>query len=262
MTLLGHSMGVAVIWAYLDLFGPARLDRLVLADSADCASPRLVRRRGRSRWSSQTPAELDDLCHRLRAPDGWDVLVEVLLDLASPDLSPERFEALLATNRPTANETQCAALWYDQCTVDWRDLIPTITVPTIVVHGLGSMIPLECQQWIATSIPGARLATIPAEEGGSHFAFGRTRNASPPSSPSSSRSTGSDGGRGPDYRAMERASDRVEAEPPLVVEEPGPFTKATRLADSYGFEACGRGEDHGERGCPDRPGVGECTCGA
>lgn len=56
-------------------------------------------------------------------------------------------------------------------TVDWRDLIPIITVPTIVVHGLGSMIPLECQQWIAASIPGARLATIPAEDGGSHFAF-------------------------------------------------------------------------------------------
>ena len=44
-------------------------------------------------------------------------------------------------------------------------------MPTLVVHGLGSMIPIECQQWIADSIAGGRLATIPADEGGSHFAF-------------------------------------------------------------------------------------------
>jgi hypothetical protein len=34
---------------------------------------------------------------------------------------------------------------------------------------------------------------------------------------------------------MERADDRVEAEPHLLVEEPGPFTTATRFADAYGL---------------------------
>lgn len=90
--------------------------------------------------------------------------------MVSPDLPAARFEALLATNRSTANETR-AALWNDQCTVDCRDLIPTISVPTLVVHGLGSMIPTECQQWIADAVPRGRLATIPADGGGSHFAF-------------------------------------------------------------------------------------------
>jgi pimeloyl-ACP methyl ester carboxylesterase len=94
VTLLGHSMGVAVIWAYLDLFGPTRLDRLVLADSR----PTLVRDRD---WSDA-----------------------------------EALVAGRARRRPSS--TTCAT---------------------------------GCAQWIATSIPGARLATIPAEEGGSHFAF-------------------------------------------------------------------------------------------
>ena len=44
-------------------------------------------------------------------------------------------------------------------------------MPTLVVHGLGSMIPIECQQWVADSIAGAQFATMPAESGGSHFAF-------------------------------------------------------------------------------------------
>jgi len=171
-TLLGHSMGVAVIWAYLDVFGDAGIDRLVLADSR----PTLVRDRD---WSDaearvagglQTLTELEDLTHRLRAPDGWNVLVDVLRHMVSSDLPPERLESLIATNRATTNETR-AVLWYDECTYDWRDLIPTISRPTLVVHGLGSMIPTESQQWIADIVPDGQFATIPADEGGSHFAF-------------------------------------------------------------------------------------------
>ena len=172
VTLLGHSMGVAVVWAYLDLFGTDRVARLVLADQR----PTLVRQ---PEWSdadarlaggTQTFAQLEDMCQRLRSDHGWDTLVEVLGHMVSPDLPAERLQALLDTNRPTTNATR-AALWFDQCTKDWRDLIPTIDVPTLVVHGLGSMIPIECQQWVADSIPGAQFATIPAEFGGSHFAF-------------------------------------------------------------------------------------------
>jgi pimeloyl-ACP methyl ester carboxylesterase len=172
ITLLGHSMGVAVIWAYLDVFGAERIARLVLADSR----PTLVRDRdwsdeeARIAGGTQTLAQLDDLTHRLRSSDGWNALAEVLGHVTSSDLARERFEALLATNAPTRNETR-AALWYDQCTVDWRDLIPTISVPTLVVHGLGSMIPLECQQWVADVIADGTFATISADAGGSHFAF-------------------------------------------------------------------------------------------
>ena len=171
-TLLGHSMGVAVIWAYLDVFGVAGIDHFVFADSR----PTLVRDRdwsdaeARIAGGTQTLAQLEDLTHRLRSADGWNVLIDVVRHMVSPDLPPDRFEALIATNRATTNETR-ATLWFDECTYDWRDLIPTVSRPTLVVHGLGSMIPVESQRWIADAIPSAQFATIPAEEGGSHFAF-------------------------------------------------------------------------------------------
>jgi pimeloyl-ACP methyl ester carboxylesterase len=172
VTLVGHSMGVAVIWAYLELFDGERVARLVLADQRPTLlrAPEWSDAEARVAGGMQTLSELDDLCTRLRSDRGWDTLVEVLGHMVSSDLPRERFEALLDTNRATTNATR-AALWFDQSTVDWRDLIPTIGVPTLVVHGLGSMIPTESQEWIARSIAGAQLATIPAEAGGSHFAF-------------------------------------------------------------------------------------------
>ena len=43
------------------------------------------------------------------------------------------------------------------------------------------------------------------------------------------------------YRAMDRGWDRVDAKPSVLFDERGPFAKATKLADAYGFEVCGRG---------------------
>jgi pimeloyl-ACP methyl ester carboxylesterase len=111
-----------------------------------------------------------DLCAALRDTDGWKTHVGVMRRMVSAGLPEARFEALLETNRATTNETR-AALWRDQCGVDWRDVIRRVRRPTLVVHGLASMIPTPSQQWVAEAIPGARLATIPAEDGGSHFAF-------------------------------------------------------------------------------------------
>jgi pimeloyl-ACP methyl ester carboxylesterase len=36
VTVLGHSMGCSVIWAYLELFGDARLTKLILVDEPPC----------------------------------------------------------------------------------------------------------------------------------------------------------------------------------------------------------------------------------
>lgn len=172
VTLVGHSMGVAVIWAYLDVFGPDRVDRLVFADQR----PTLLRRpewtdaEARVAGGLQTIEQFEQLCSRLRSEDGWNALIESLHTMVSAELPADRFDELVATNRLTTNATR-AALWFDQCTIDWRDLIPNIEVPSLVVHGMASMIPLECQQWIADVLPAGELATIPADQGGSHFAF-------------------------------------------------------------------------------------------
>ena len=52
---------------------------------------------------------------------------------------------------------------------DWRDVLPRITVPTLIVGGEASLFNPQSQRWIATQIPGARLAMFAAEDGGSHF---------------------------------------------------------------------------------------------
>jgi pimeloyl-ACP methyl ester carboxylesterase len=54
---------------------------------------------------------------------------------------------------------------------DWRDIIPRITLPTLVVSGRVSPIPWKSQEWIARQIKGAQLEIFEEEEGGNHFMF-------------------------------------------------------------------------------------------
>ena len=43
------------------------------------------------------------------------------------------------------------------------------------------------------------------------------------------------------YRAVEKAFDKIEADPSKLFAEPSPLAKAQKLASSYGFEVCGQG---------------------
>jgi class 3 adenylate cyclase/pimeloyl-ACP methyl ester carboxylesterase len=49
-----------------------------------------------------------------------------------------------------------------------RDLLPSIRVPTLVLHRLEEFIPIECARYMAERIPGARLVVLP---GADHIPF-------------------------------------------------------------------------------------------
>jgi len=62
-----------------------------------------------------------------------------------------------------------ARLMVDHGAQDWRDVIPRITLPTLVVGGRASFFTPKSQEWIGWQIPGARVEIFDEHEGGSHF---------------------------------------------------------------------------------------------
>lgn len=53
--------------------------------------------------------------------------------------------------------------------LDWRDVIGRITLPTLVIGGKHSHVNPQSQAWIHQQIPGARLEIF--DQGGAHFMF-------------------------------------------------------------------------------------------
>jgi len=172
VTLLGHSMGAAVMWAYWDIFGKERLSKMVIIDQP----PSVMKR--------------DDLSEQASLDAGaiftWTALMESCAKLAGPDPkgATEQFVGGMLSERLPASvrdwviqenlkfpRAHAATLLTSCSTNDWRDILPRIDVPVLVVGGKASCVPWQSQVWIHQQVPNSRLEMFEEEEGGYHFMF-------------------------------------------------------------------------------------------
>ena len=167
--LVGHSMGCAVIWSYIELFGFERLSKLILVDQ----SPAMV---SRPHWSLQEREDagcvlemrqLYEICDGIRAPFRSLGYIETMLTSrsAAVDRTWLSEENLLFPRRFAAD------LFHELCMGDWRKLISRINIPTLVIGGRVSSTPWRSQEWIHKTIPGSAMKIFEGEEGGGHLMF-------------------------------------------------------------------------------------------
>ncbi|MCP4328349.1 MAG: alpha/beta hydrolase [Alphaproteobacteria bacterium] len=172
ITLFGHSMGCSVIWCYWDLFGAERVARLVLVDQHPVlvADPEWTAVERQSAGAILECADLQKLVHDLRGPDGEAVTETLLAGMVTAAMPRAERSWLLEINlqlpRPLA-----ARMIHDVATHDWRDTIPRLSVPTLVVSGRASPVPWQSQVWIHEQVAGSHLEIFEEAEGGGHFMF-------------------------------------------------------------------------------------------
>lgn len=173
ITLVGHSMGCSVIWSYWDIFASERhrIKSLVLVDQSSCMMPR-------SEWSEEmakevgtafTQQSLDQFITGLRG-DARAVMSQFVPAMFTDKTSAEDVDWVLERNL-MVDPKNAATLLLDHGKNDWRDVIETITVPTLTIAGTGSICPVTALEWITARITSAHLVVFDKEDGGSHFMF-------------------------------------------------------------------------------------------
>lgn len=169
--LLGHSMGAAVIWSYLELFGAERLRSLVFVDQMPCAlrNPAWSDEQAAVAGATMDAAGLFGFTDLLRA-DGDDPRPGFLADVTSPGLARQRLQRL-AEQSVTFARSLAADLIFDVATHDWRSLLGHVDLPTLVIAGDSVNVPLASQRWIHQQIRGSGFAVVPGVDGGTHFPF-------------------------------------------------------------------------------------------
>ncbi|KAK1240274.1 hypothetical protein MKX08_007716 [Trichoderma sp. CBMAI-0020] len=174
VTLCGHSMGCSVIWAHWDTFvsSRSRISRLILVDQSPCMiiDPAWGEGVASSLGSIFTPSTALEMGASLRGAGGGDYAAGFLRSLFSPSLSEEDF-VWLKLQWSKMSLSHAAKLLINHAVEDWRDVIPTITVPTLVVGAEGSVFGINGAQWIASQVSNSKLETFKESESGSHFMF-------------------------------------------------------------------------------------------
>lgn len=169
---VGWSMGAAVLWSYMDLFGTQGIRKVVFVDEPVSIyahvnwSAELRRDMGAMTTSAE---EMVDVFTG-RAPAQEGVVDMKLLERATAKDSPYyvNSEAFAQAFIPVTPALTGQVL-FDHATQDWSDVILSkINVPAAIFTGEYSH-NLPSQRWMASVIPQATLYVYSKEEQGDHF---------------------------------------------------------------------------------------------
>ena len=172
VNILGHSMGCSVIWNYWDMFGPDRLSKLLLIDQMPMitSNPAWSEEEKTNAGSIFTPQSLYETINALAGPDGVETTKGFIGNMVTKNISADEKAWIIERNLRMPRQ-YAATLLYNHSTNDWRDLIPRLDAPTLVVSGRVSVVPWKSQVWVSDQIKNSRLEIFEEAQGGNHFMF-------------------------------------------------------------------------------------------
>ncbi len=158
--LVGHSMGALTVWEYLRRYGDAGLGGLGLIDQ----SPKLVTDVG---WRLGIRGDFDAAANQRLIARLREDFAEGVLELAAHGLNrhmrsryaaaPQSYDRLRAQLR-ALEPAPLIACWQSLAAGDWREVLPMIRVPTLLVYGTESQFyGPEVARWVHAGIAGSRL---------------------------------------------------------------------------------------------------------
>lgn len=168
----GWSMGAAVLWGYIDLYGTKGIGKLVLVDEP-------VSIYSHADWNEQERLEAGGMTSSVErmvatfttgAPTNQLVVDMKVVERAMAMDSPYYENSTSFANAFVKTDPKYTAkVLFDHATNDWRDVIRhKINVPTAIFSGEYSN-NLPSQRWMASVIPDAKLYAYTRSEQGDHF---------------------------------------------------------------------------------------------
>jgi non-heme chloroperoxidase len=162
VVLVGWSLGVSSVLAYIDVFGTDRLAKVVLVD-------------GGTKLINDGDWELGFV--DLEGAAAWRALVESDLDTAARQVVPQFFAEPLADSELhwmvqetlKCDQAGLGKITWNVLNQDYRDVPEKLDVPTLVVAGSHDVvIPAANAPWLVQRIPDAKLVMF---ERSSHCPF-------------------------------------------------------------------------------------------
>jgi len=158
--LLGHSMGALTLWEYVRRHGCARIDRLVLVDQ----SPKLLTDDDwRHGIYGDFPGTRNDAFMARLEADFADAVLALIGEGNNPTARAAHAadDPALGRIRDYLRRLEPGPLievWRSLTLADYRDVLPEISVPTLLVHGDAShFYSVELAEYVRGAIPDARL---------------------------------------------------------------------------------------------------------
>lgn len=162
VTMLGWSMGCSVIWGYWDLFRSARLSKMILFDEAPLNLIQADNPYGFLDFEG-----VQKLCDYINKDHDNALAKFNTTGFTKPEFE-SKYLAQFVSESLKMPAKEGTLLLKHHIYLDWRDLIPTIDIPTLIMAGLvGGVVKPEANKWNHDHIKGSKMETFNC----GHFAF-------------------------------------------------------------------------------------------
>ncbi len=149
VTLVAWSRSSSVALAYWEMFGPSRVSRFVLVGN----TPSMSKRPDWDWGYVMDPTAFQELI----IADHEGVVRDVIHRLLKEPPPPEEVEEMVRVTMRTP-ALAGARMLDDHGIIDWRDMLDTITIPTLVCVGRHDrQAPVRAAEYVSSVIPNARL---------------------------------------------------------------------------------------------------------
>jgi non-heme chloroperoxidase len=172
VALFGHSLGCSVIWCYWDLFGSNRISKLILVDESPflTSNPLWKKKELEASGAIFDAAAVMNTYNALAGPNGEAMTIKFIDSWVTSSISKDKKEWIIKCNMKLPRQ-HAATLLYNNCAQDWRDVIPRINIPTLVIGSKASVTPWKSQVWIHEQIPDSEIVLFEENECGKHLMF-------------------------------------------------------------------------------------------
>ena len=166
---LGHSMGCSVLWCYIDLFGQADFEKLILVDEAPFLLANPKDTEAQVREYGGVRMDLWELCNAFG--ESWEEGSASFGRYFNIGLFPESPERQYIYDQVA--QVQAISFLHkllrDHLNQDWRDVIQRIVVPTMLMSGdVSHATTEECCKWMVSVIKDCKWDRFPGVGTGSH----------------------------------------------------------------------------------------------
>jgi len=169
---VGHSMGALTLWQCLQDFGTERFSHLAFIDQ----SPKLMTD---DTWNAGIYGDFDSARAQRLIDDLETDYVEAVLRLIAFGLNDKARETYLRNSSGwraardalrNINPQSAIAIWKSLASADYRVVLPTIKVPTLLAYGTSSnFYPAETARFVASHMPQAKLSLYEGADHGPHL---------------------------------------------------------------------------------------------
>lgn len=149
VTLLGWSMGCSVVWSYWDLFRAERLSKMILVDEPPLCLINASNPDGFSDNPNLEALKESILTDTVTATQGF-----VDMMLYTPEGKAKYGQQTLEESLKFPPR-ECTHLLLNHVYTDWRDVIPTIDIPTLVIAAKNSHVKVSNNEWTHAHIAGS-----------------------------------------------------------------------------------------------------------